>query len=509
MLHWFVALGTADEDVFRDLANKEKDEELAAFYTVLLPLLNHPNTDIGNVVVTVLHELLYDEDGMVDLDLVEALIGIVDRSLTEAGLLDLFYAHLICLQALDNQADANDHQAVYQILQITESLAEMCHAIRDDAIIGLFYTKLHDSLLMSYLVDMLHQDPKSAKERSLSIWKTPGEYANRLFSAELTATLIQLSAGELNSEDKDVEAATGLLWKHLVNDVSIVEAVLISLSPYRERDPEDVDEQEYLFNLFDILGALLLNSKEARAMFAGEKCEGFELMLLMLKELNIGRIRAIQLVDYALAAGEGEIAMKFLKAGGIKLLAPILMGKGSSKLVKLYPKLLKSADQDESHACAVLASLLKFTPRASAAYFRLLAKFSENEGEKLKRLMELHSKYQQRVQQFDRVHIVEGKGDETAWLLDRMNAGLFTLQAIDSSILLLISFADALKAIKDGPEAGEIEDALFEAVRTEAEKQLVLPSAALAEVRQNISEMLASLDGQSSSVFGHLAQCIQ
>jgi len=485
LLQWFLALATADEDVLQGLAEEKGSSDMFKFFTVLIPLLEHPNTDIGNDVVAILHELFYDDEAY-NSSLVFCLSRIAIHCLQESNMLALFYVHLNNLKALDKRADADDYQATYQIMQIVESLLEMNNFLGDATFTVVLYSKLEKSLLLAFFAVFMGQEPKLVAEKSLAAFVPPADYANRLFATEVTATLFQFTAMAVSSEDKQVASAAVSLWKHATESVSIVESVLVALSPYHNRDPTDSDEQEYLFNLFDILGALLLNYSLARQSFISETCQGFELMLLMLKELNVARIRAIQLVDYALAAGEESVASKFMKVGGIKLLAPILMGKGSAKLLKSYPKLLKSPDQDETHACAILASLFKFIPKDSPDLFRLLAKFAENDGEKFKRLVELHGKYEEKVSLFDKAHGDNVDATDTEWILDRMNAGLFTLQAIDTCLIMLVHFANFWDSIS----REEIEEELLAAVRQEAAVQFIMEPKISEQVHKSIKFML-------------------
>jgi beta-catenin-like protein 1 len=94
---------------------------------------------------------------------------------------------------------------------------------------------------------------------------------------------------------------------------------------------------------------------------------------------------------------------------------------------------------------------------------RLLAKFVENDFEKVDRLMELHLKYLDKVEQVDR-EIEDRKkfkrpdendddedddDDEDANYIKRLSSGLFTLQLIDY-IILEISISSS-----DGPKIKE------------------------------------------------------
>jgi len=89
---------------------------------------------------------------------------------------------------------------------------------------------------------------------------------------------------------------------------------------------------------------------------------------------------------------------------------------------------------------------------------RLLSKFSENEFEKVERLMELHLKYLEKVEAVDR-EIEEAKkfkrpdmiddddeDQEETNYLKRLSSGLFTLQLIDYIVLeIAISAVDGNK----------------------------------------------------------------
>ena len=484
-LNWFLGVGTADEDVLEAL------EESGFFGSVLL-LLSHENSDIGNTVVTVLHEIFHDNE---DVQLMSRLAACALKS-------DLFLLLVQHCQRLD-RTDPDDNQAVFQTLQMTEEIFELLHAERSDEHLRVFYEAFRASAFLSLLIEMFSQDPKAVKSESFAAQTTPGDAANRFYAAELTATIFQLSAADLHFE------AVEKLWITAVDGLGMVEPLLVSLSIYRQRDPLDGDEQEFMLNLFDLLGALLLNSRAARLSFASERCEGFELIKQFLKELNMARIRAIQVLDYALAANDSaDLCLSFLNGGGLKCISPLFMGKGVDKLQKKYSKLLPSTEIDEAHACAIVSSLFKNTPMPSAAYFRLLAKFVEAGGEKFERLKALHAKYAKRVDEFDAAHQVE-QDNEEEWLLDRMNAGLFVLQQIDMALLILVNHQRVLQSI-EAEEAlkDQIEAALFEAVRSESAKDFVFDEEG--RVKAVVLGWLKELqDQQSVPLFSFLHSLVQ
>lgn len=499
-MNWFIGIGTADSDVLQALAMSE--DSLTGFYINLIPLLEHPNTDIGNQVVDVLHEIIHDEEGFADQEEMEIVTQLAMNCL-KADLLLYINNHARNLRKSANNEDVDDNQAIYKMFQLIEDILELCHQVgRDDSRAIEFYLKLKVSGLIEFLIGMFKQDPKLVKYESFgNVLKSPGDYANRLYAAELISTIFQLSAMDLKHENNLLREAVNELWISAIDGLLVIESLLVSISPYRSRDPLDSDEQEYLFNLFDCLGALLLNSSAARNSFTSERCEGFELFLMFLKEVKVARIRAIQIIDYVLAPEDtSHLAVKFINSGGLKVVSPIFMGKGTSKLVKNYPKLLLSVESDEGHICAIVASLFKNTPTNSSAYFRLISKFVENSGEKFLRLVQIHEKYSEKVKKFDEEHGISKEDQmKDEWLLDRINAGLFVLQQIDICLLVLENSVKVLNLIENNSVArDEIEKELFDVIFDESKKIFSLPGTISKEVNENVREFIRELDDNSS-----------
>ena len=496
-LIWFLGLGTSDSKVLEALAAKNKNDPKIRFYGNLIQLIEHPNTDIGNRVIEILHELFHDEDGLESLEDLEIISELAINCLN-IDLLNLFCGHARKLYGSKMDVeDVDDNQAIFQIFEIVEDLLNIFNQVQQDEDkekIKLFYEKLTISNLSCFLIEMFKQDPKLVKTESWASVLSPGDYANRLYAAELCATIFQLSAIDFK---QNKNSAIDKLWSSVIEEFSIIEAVLVSISVYRTRDPKDADEQEYLFNLFDLLGVLLLNSSMARKSFASEECEGFRLLIMMLKEVNVARIRAIQIIDFVLSPEDAlELSVNFINSGGLKVISPILMGNGTGKLIKKYSKIVSlSLDQDEGHVCAIFASLFKNIPSESSVYFRLIAKFVENSGEKFHKLIQLHEKYQEKLENFDKNHL-----NQEELLLDRINGGLFVLQQIDLCLLILNNSKFILLNIKNNLSKIEIENELFDAVlfEIEAEKNnLKLESNILEQVNHTVNHFLNELDDKS------------
>jgi beta-catenin-like protein 1 len=498
-LKWFIGIGTSDSDVLQVLASGE--ESFIGFYLNLIPLIEHPNTDIGNQVVEVIHEIVHDEEGISDQEDLEITSQLALNCL-KADLLLYFNNHFRNLHKTGNNEDPDDNQAVFKMFQVIEDILELYHQVRsEDLRVVEFYSRLNSSGIIEFLIEMFKQDPKMVKTESLSRLLSPGDYANRLYAAELTSTIFQLSAIDLKHENSLIEEAVNKMWTSSIDGLIIIESLLVSISAYRSRDPVDSDEQEYLFNLFDCLASLLLNSSLARNLFSNERCEGFQLFLMLLKEVNVARIRATQIVDYVLAPEDSNnLAINFINSGGLKVISPILMGKGTQKLLKSYPKLLLSLDSDEGHVCAIVASLFKNISTDSSAYFRLISKFLDNSGEKFLKLIKFHEKYSEKLKKFDEIHgISKDQQMEEEWLLDRINSGLFVLQQIDICLLVLENSLKVLNLIKNNSEShSEIELELFNVVYKESEAVFKVPEVVLGEVKENVKEFIDNLDEKST-----------
>lgn len=103
-------------------------------------------------------------------------------------------------------------------------------------------------------------------------------------------------------------------------------------------------------------------------------------------------------------------------------------------------KRILSSDEHEEHVLSVIGSLLRNCKGTQRQ--RLLSKFSENDFEKIDRLLELHLKYLDKVEIVDREIDSQPRDpdvdeDEEADnnYIKRLSGGLFTLQLVDFIIL--------------------------------------------------------------------------
>lgn len=136
---------------------------------------------------------------------------------------------------------------------------------------------------------------------------------------------------------------------------------------------------------------------------------------------------------------------KFVDILGLRTIFPLFM-----KTPKRNKKRLLSSDEHEEHVVSIIASMLRNCKGAQRQ--RMLAKFTENDYEKVDRLIELHLKYLEKVdavddelesQQRDPEVTEEEEADDN--YLKRLSSGLFTLQLIDYVILEICSTSETVK----------------------------------------------------------------
>ena len=95
-----------------------------------------------------------------------------------------------------------------------------------------------------------------------------------------------------------------------------------------------------------------------------------------------------------------------------------------------------SAEEHEEHVISIVASLMKNCRGPQRQ--RLLLKFTENDHEKVERMMEMHFKFLDKVTDTERRLAQEGLDqgdDEEEIYLRRLSGGLFTLQLVDYIII--------------------------------------------------------------------------
>ncbi|KAJ9605693.1 hypothetical protein H2200_009542 [Cladophialophora chaetospira] len=349
----------------------------------LAGLLAHENTDIAISVCELLAELT-DEDSSTTEDQWKTLV----KALIKSDIVDLLTSNL---SRLDESIET-DRAGVYHILNVLENIMSDTDHVE---VVG-----SKDAVLAWLLSRIKRPDPEARAKVG----------QNRQYAAEILAILLQS-----NKRNRDRLAKK-----------EGVDTLLELVSTYRKRDPEkDSDEEEFAENLFDCLACVV----EER--FAGEKFiegEGVELCLIMIREGRLAKARALRVLDHALSGGNATvISIRVIDAAGLKTIFGLLM-----KDNKLERSLVE-------HLIGILASLLRYLPGGSAERIRTLAKFVENDYEKITKLVELRREYKARLSKVEadirreRESLTQAQAEEQAdeWFSRRLDTGLFSLQAIE------------------------------------------------------------------------------
>ncbi|KAK0259814.1 hypothetical protein B0A54_08674 [Friedmanniomyces endolithicus] len=399
---------------------------------MLVGLLAHENTDIAIAAIEILLELL-DEDVEAEAEQWDQLVA----ALLEADLLGLLMSNLSRL----DERNESDRNGVYHSLAVLESLGGQ-QAVAE---------KIGKEKVLTWLCKRLEKPEK-----------TTGQ--NKQYAAEVLQVLLQTSP---------------LVRKRLARDVDGVDLILQLLAAYRKRDPgKDSTEEEYTENLFDAL-ACVVDEAEGKSKFVD--AEGVELALIMLKEGSFSKLRALRLLDHACGGRSGQaVCEKLVEAAGLKT------------IFGMYAKRPDSTTTE--HILGILASLLRLLPGESAARIRTLAKFTEKNYEKVKKLIGLREDYARRVGAVDseiRAELAFSSGDgvldrEDEYLSRRLDAGLYVLQTVDVILAWLVAEDAEVKNIVNA--GGHLD-----AIRASLQEQLNGLDSPDGEGDADTTEMLGTL----------------
>uniref|UniRef100_A0A1A8F2L7 Catenin, beta like 1 n=1 Tax=Nothobranchius korthausae TaxID=1143690 RepID=A0A1A8F2L7_9TELE len=358
--------------------------ELNAVHS-LLGLLGHENTDVAIAVVDLLQELT-DIDTLHESE--EGAEVLID-ALLEGQVVALLVQNMERL----NEQVKEEADGIFNTLAIIENMAEFRPGL---------CTEAAQQGLMQWLLKRIKA-------------KMPFD-ANKLYCSEILAILLQ------NNDST----------RELLGEMDGTDVLLQQLSVFKRHNPNTAEEQEMMENLFDALcSCLMLPSNRDRFL----KGEGLQLMNLMLREKKMSRTSALKVLDHAMIGPEGaDNCHKFVDILGLRTIFPLFM-----KTPKKMKKTGTSEKEHEEHVCSVIASMLRNLK--SQQRTRLHNKFTENDCEKVDRLMELYFKYLEAVQQADKriegeKHEMVRRGEilddsmEDEFYLRRLDAGLFVLQLL-------------------------------------------------------------------------------
>lgn len=363
--------------------------ELNAISTIL-GLLTHENSDIAIAIVDLLQE-------MTDIDTLhesqEGATVLID-ALLDGQVVALMVQNL---ERLD-ETIKEDAEGVHNTLGIIENLTEFKQ---------LLCVETAQQGLMQWILKRLKA-------------KMPFD-ANKLYTSEILSILLQ------NHDDN----------RKLLGELDGIDVLLQQLAYFKRHDPSNSEEYEMMENLFDSLCSSLMYVPNREKFLKGE---GLQLMNLMLREKRQSRNGALKVLDHAMCNPEGsDNCNKFVDILGLRTIFPLFM-----KTPKKNRKKGLNLEEHEEHVCSIIASMLKNCKGTQRQ--RLLNKFTENDHEKIDRLMELHFKYLEKVHHVDN-QIEKEKAEfryndeevnsamEDEFYLRRLEGGLFTLQLIDYIML--------------------------------------------------------------------------
>ncbi|TDL29730.1 DUF1716-domain-containing protein [Rickenella mellea] len=368
---------------------------------MLVGLLSHENVDIVIDAVEVIDEFTdeevgnegEDDDGQ-DEEARDAALKTLIAGLLDQSILELLVDNLPRF----NETEELDRQGVFHILGIFENILGFNPQLATRLI--------SQTAILKWLLQRIEA-------------KTHDE--NRGYASEILAILLQ--------DNRENRLA---LCK-----ANGVENMLTVLSQYRRRDPKDADEAEFMENVFDALCSAL-GEPEAKRLFLD--AEGVDLMVLMMKEKKESASRSIKVLDYSMSGPAGTKSCEtFVEALGLKTLFTALMGKPSKKQKGTSAS---PASEDTAHVLGILSSLFTNLASESPARIRLLAKFVENNYEKVDKLLEIREQAQSRIRVVEAEIEAEkkalldegeeiGEAETDRWYLSRLDGGQFTLQTVD------------------------------------------------------------------------------
>ncbi|ERL84120.1 hypothetical protein D910_04173 [Dendroctonus ponderosae] len=344
----------------------------------LLELLAHDNTDIAVATIELLQELT-------DVDILNESEEGADallESLLEHQVIALLVQNLDRLdETVKEEADG-----VHNTLSIIENLTELRADISVEA---------GKQGLLAWLLKRLKV-------------KAPFDQ-NKLYVSEMLSIILQ-------DNEKN---------RTLLGELDGIDTLLQQLAFYKRHDPSSPEEHELMENLFNCLCSSLMVPPNRDRFLKGE---GLQLMNLMLREKKTSRNGSLKVLDYAMSGLHGkDNCNKFVDILGLRTIFPLFM-----KTPKKNRKKVLSSEEHEEHVCSIIASMLR-NCRGSQRQ-RLISKFTENDHEKVDRLLELHFKYLEKVEEIDD-HLEEGEENEDENYLKRLEGGLFTLQLVDYIIV--------------------------------------------------------------------------
>ncbi|KAG9065104.1 hypothetical protein KI688_002425 [Linnemannia hyalina] len=452
-----------DEEIKRMMAMTQAPQHypvLVELNTIssILSLLTHENPDIAIDAIELLKELTDEEVLSVGLEEDQEVAGsegeagmkVFVHGLIDQGLLDLLVQNLGRL----DEEETNDRQGVFNTLAVFENLTSIEVALAE--------TIVSKSGLLPWMMKRL---------------KVKAFDSNKQYCSELLAILLQSSSAN----------------RKRLGELGGIDDLLQLLAAYKRKDPKDDDEIEVLENLFDGLCSALAEKENKRLFLEGE---GMELMVIMIKEKKMARIRSVKVLNYAMSTKAGTAnCLRFVEIMGLKTLFSIFSRNGIEKLKKAYKSF--SEVEEEEHLIGIMASLVRNLPLESGHRLRVVRKFVEDDYAKLERLVDLREGYEARLKALDEKIEQENKEleltqeeieeEEPTRALQRLETGLYVMQQID---LIIAHLCAENLDLDEAVERGEKESEMKLRVRTLLNRR----GQSLDDIRENLKGYLDGLE---------------
>ncbi|KAI7833013.1 Catenin-beta-like protein [Kickxella alabastrina] len=413
-------------------------DDLGALPT-LVELLGHENEDIVMDIVELVSELTsmdaWSQEGESQEER-QQVVGFI-KALEKHAFFEALGHSLRRLDESTGSAyDSDDASGVAKMLDIVENLTTLDASLAETAV--------NSMRLLDWLQARICTSPDTS---SRNIETTD---VNQQYAAELIAILLQTSTKICQSAAK----------------TPLMDALLKCLAKYRKRTPEDAVEMEYLENIINSL-CVLVATPQGRHEF--ESLEGVELLVLLQKQPEIGRLLSLKILDYALSPSETaleqvgaldadllvrrSIAKRYIEGMGLKYLFYVLMRRGKGAAQKLY----RDHPESDERIMSCVSWLFRLTERESPLHWRVLAKFvpslADDASWKLHvdRLVELNIQYFDSLREAEEqmnASDSEGEDKEEERYLVRQDAGLFSLQMSDIVIAFVAVDGEARERIE-------------------------------------------------------------
>eukprot|EP00494_Astrolonche_serrata_P001946 UN01952 len=312
-------------------------------------LLRHENTDIVIRIIHLIRELtepdcidFEDDDTISAFSLFEELL--------KTDTLKLLIENLRRL----NEKEQEDYDAIYAILTIFDNFSKVdedyCFEISEK-------TNIFDHIFHRMRVQTKLDE-------------------NKLYCAEILAVYVQTGGPKVH----EIFAKQNGLQK-----------CIKLLSIYRTREKLTDDQEEYIGNIFNTVTAALTSRGGKLALAKSDRA--IPVLLEFVKDKKLLKEGALKMFDNALLNCT-ETCAKFVECKGLKTLFGAFM---KSKAKKRYKQ---NKENMEEHLISMIVSL--FLNLRETPYLRFMNKMKEKEYEKIDRLIELHSKYYDLVEQADK-----------------------------------------------------------------------------------------------------------